>query len=284
MNMSLFYQRESGFPKLSMVTRIDLHFRTTSASLQLPSLQSTFGRLSHRSTHLPFASEYPEHVSTEYPKTLSCVHASRIISPSNVRHRLYMCCNTSVESSQTYQHISHNISETPRAPPCISEYYSFPKHDYFGYSTLFAHTTQTTTGSSIIFGHSPFDFLSTLDMMVHISESFYCTKIHTGTHSSIHPLRHLYSHCLKFSLDFGSIVKHTTSSPPFFEFIGTYLFLIDFFYLSVFISISFRISLDFFLLLLCFMFRTFVLSFLSFILLFSNIFEYLYTHVLVVSQ
>jgi hypothetical protein len=190
MNMCLFYQRESGFPKLSTVTRIDLHFRTTSASLQLPSLQSTFGRLSHHSAHSPFASEYPGHVSTEYPKTLSRVHASRIISPSNVRHRLYTCCNTSVESSQTYQHISHNISETPRAPPCISEYYSFLKHDYSGYSTLFV----------------------------------------------------------------------------------------------VFISISFRISLDFFLLLLCFMFRTFVLSFLSFILLFLNTFEYLYTHVLVVSQ
>jgi hypothetical protein len=187
MNMCLFYQHESGFPKLSTVTRIDLHFRTTSASLQLPSLQSTFGSLSHPSAHSPFASEYPGHVSTEYPKTLSRVHASRIISPSNVRHRLYTCCNTSVESSQTYQHISHNISE-----------------------------------------------------------SFYCTKIRTGTHSGIHPLRHLYSHCLKFSLDFGSIVKHTTSSPPFFEFIGTYLFLIDFFYLSVlflspfaFLSISF---------------------------------------------
>jgi hypothetical protein len=113
-------------------------------------------------------------------------------------------------------------------------------------------------------------------------------RIHTfeysGTHSGIHPLWHLYSHCLKFSLDFGSIVKHTTSSPPFFEFIGTYLFLIDFFYFSVFIFISFHIPLDFFLLFLCFMFWTFVLSFLSFILLFSNIFEYLYIHVLVVSQ
>jgi hypothetical protein len=118
--------------------------------------------------------------------------------------------------------------------------------------------------SSRTFAHSPFNFLSTPDTMVCISESFYCAKIRTGTHSGIHPLWHLYSHCLKFSLDFGSIVKHTTSSPPFSEFIGTYLFLIDFFYLSVFISISFCIPLNFFLLPLCFMFRTFVLSFLSF--------------------
>jgi hypothetical protein len=163
MNMCLFYQRESGFPKLSTVTRIDLHFRTTSASLQLPSLQSTFGRLSHHSAHSPFASKYPGHVSTEYPKTLSRVRASRIISPSNVQHRLYTCCNTSVESSQTYQHISHNISETPRAPPCISEYYSFLKHHYSGYPTLFVHRTQTVMGSSRTFAHSPFDFLSTPD-------------------------------------------------------------------------------------------------------------------------
>jgi hypothetical protein len=141
--MCLFYQRESGFPKLFTVTRIDLHFRTTSASLQLPSLQSTFGRLSHHSAHSPFASEYPGHVSTEYPKTLSRVRASRIISPSNVRHRLYTCCNTSVESSQTYQHISQNISETPRALPCISKYYPLPKHAYPEYSLLFAHITQT---------------------------------------------------------------------------------------------------------------------------------------------
>jgi hypothetical protein len=64
MNMCLFYQHESGFPKLSMVTRIALHFCTTSASLHFPLLQSTFGRLSHRSAHSPFASKYLGHVST----------------------------------------------------------------------------------------------------------------------------------------------------------------------------------------------------------------------------
>jgi hypothetical protein len=199
----------------------------------------------------------------------------------HVFYRLYRILRnlrTTPAIIRTSSHTMRTTSEDSIMSPRITHIHTFE------YSILVAHTMQTTTGSSITFGNSPFNFLSTPDTMVCISESFYCTKICTGTHSGIHPLQHLYSHCLKFSLDFRSIVKHTTSSPPFFEFIGTYLFLIDFFYLSVFISISFHIPLDFFLLLLCFMFRTFVLSFLFFILLFPNIFEYLYTHVLVVSQ
>jgi hypothetical protein len=89
---------------------------------------------------------------------------------------------------------------------------------------------QTITGSSGTFAYSPFHFLGTQDMLACISEQFYCTMICIGTHSGIHPLWPLYLHILKFSLHFGSIVKHTTSSSPFSESIGTYLSLIDFFH------------------------------------------------------
>jgi hypothetical protein len=140
------------------------------------------------------------------------------------------------------------------------------------------------TESSWMFAYSPFCFLSTSDPMVRISEQFYCATICTGMHSGIHPLWPLYSHHLKFSLDSGSIVKHTTPLSSFSKFNGTYPLLIYSFSFSFFISISFCSSLTSSLFLLCFMFRTFILhSYLS-DFLFLNIFEYLYTYVLVVSQ
>ncbi|KIJ89472.1 hypothetical protein K443DRAFT_16077 [Laccaria amethystina LaAM-08-1] len=42
----------------------------------------------------------------------------------------------SAKSSQTYQYISHHISETSRAPPYISEYYSSTTHAFSEYSDL----------------------------------------------------------------------------------------------------------------------------------------------------
>jgi hypothetical protein len=162
---------------------------------------------------------------------------------------------------QTLSHTTQTTSQDSIMSPRIACFHTFE------YSILFTHTTQTTTGSSTTFAHSPFCLLSTPDTMVHISESFYYAQIHTGTHSGIYPFPSFslfISHHLKFSLDFRSIVKHTTSSPPFSKFNGTYSFLIDFFYFSFFIFISLHISLTFFLLPLCFMFQTFVLhSYLS---------------------
>jgi hypothetical protein len=118
--------------------------------------------------------------------------------------------------------------------------------------------------SSRTFGyHLPF-FPNTLITVVHISEYFYCKGSHTGMHSGIHPLWSLYSHLLKFSLDFRSIIKYTTPLSPFYEFNGTYLFLIYSFLFSFFIFISFCSSFTFSLFILCFKFWTFVLySYLS---------------------
>jgi hypothetical protein len=160
-----------------------------------------------------------------------------------------MHCNTSVKPSQTYRHISHCIPETSGASSHISECYSFLKHSYSKYLVLFTHAMQTITRPSGTFAYSPFHFLSTPYMMACISESFYCATICTGTHSSIRPLQPLCLHLLKFSLYFRSIAKHTTSSPPISESIGTYSFLIYFFLFSFFIPISFCTSLTFFLIL-----------------------------------
>jgi hypothetical protein len=83
------------------------------------------------------------------------------------------------------------------------EYYSFSKHNYSGYSTLFVHRTQTVMRSSKTFAHPPFYFLSTPVSLVHVSKHLYCAKLCTGTHSGIHlfaSIRHLCSHLLKLSI------------------------------------------------------------------------------------
>jgi hypothetical protein len=132
----------------------------------------------------------------------------------------------------------------------------------------YSHTPRRLlTGSSASFGHSPLCFLSTPGTLSCISEHFYCATICTSTHSSIHPLWPFYLHCLKFSLDFRSIVKHTTSSPPFSEFNGTYSFLIGFF---LFYFYLFSYFSHFLFILFVFYVSDLSSSFLSFIFLFSK--------------
>ena len=141
--------------------------------------------------------------------------------------------------------------------------------------------------SSRTFGHRLLRFPSIPNTLIRISEDFYCAKLCTGTYSGIHPLpsiRPLHSHLLKLSISLGSIINHSPPSPPFSESIGACSPLHLFLFHSQFISFSFRFSLIFFLLSSCFMFRIFIFLFMSFRFLFPNIFEYLYAHVLVVSQ
>jgi hypothetical protein len=227
-----------------------LALRTTSASLHLPSLQSTFGRLSHRSAHSPFASEYLGHVSTI---------SEDFITHSRITHHYTFEYSTRTTTCLKNLRKHTNISPTTSPKHHVHRHTSpniIPARHMLSPNIRYNSYTprRLLTGSSRTFAHSPFNFLSTPDMMVRISESFYCAKICTGTHSGIHPLWHLYSHCLKFSLDFGSIVKHTTSSPPFLNslvptcsslisFIFPFLFLSPFAFLSIsFTSFVFHVS------------------------------------------
>ena len=101
--------------------------------------------------------------------------------------------------------------------------------------------------------------------------------------------RDLLVKMLKFAFlgVYGYTLYHRQAQPSLVSIlrINWYLFVPHLFlFISLFISFSFRISLVFFSLSSCFVFRIFVLLFLPFTFPFPNIFEYLYTHVLVVSQ
>jgi hypothetical protein len=143
----------------------------------LPSLQSTFGRLSHRSAHSPFASEYLGHVSTI---------SEDFITHSHVTHHYTFeystCTTTCLQNPRKHTNISPTTSPKHHVHRHISPNIIPPQHMLSPNIQYNSYTPRRLlTGSSRTFAHSPFDFLSTLDTMVRISESFYCTKICTGT-------------------------------------------------------------------------------------------------------
>jgi len=104
------------------------------------------------------------------------------------------------------------------------------KHTYSEYSVLFTHATQ----SAYRISRNLWTFLLLLPQ--HSRHSWYTfSKIsivqgHTGMHSSIYPLpsiQPLCLHLLKFSITFGSIVKHSYFWPSCSESIGTCSSLVD---------------------------------------------------------
>ena len=216
-------------------------------------------------------------------KVLSCVHASHINALRNIQCYPHMLYKTFTKPSQIHIHIFHCTLKA--ASTSYYNYECFPAQStltlniqYYSYMPC-----RLVTGSSGTFGPSSFCFLSTPDTLVHISEYFYCARKHTGMHSGIYPLPSIWPlclHLLKSSITFRSIIKHSYYWPPHSKLIGTYMSLIY----SSFISFYFFLLSCFSHFSSHFMFQIFTFLFLPFIFLFLNFFEYLYTHVLVVSQ
>jgi len=209
-----------------------------------------------------------------HPNIPSCTHFHG--NYPNIRHYLHMHYKTFTELQTIIPSLSHHFRHTV---PCLWIFIPHKAHftlDIWYYS----HTPcRPFIGSSRTFRHRLTHFPSVPNTLVHISEYFYCVKLCTGTYSSIHPLpsiQPLHSHLLKVSISLRSIIDHSTPSFPFSKSIGTYSSLIySFLFLSPFIFLSLSS---------CFVFRIFVLLFLPFTFHFPIIFEYLYVHVLVVSQ
>jgi hypothetical protein len=107
-------------------------------------------------------------------------------------------------------------------------------------------------------------------------------QAHTPVFIQSPSIRSFYSHLLKFSITLGSIAMHDHPQSPYSEIIGTYLSLtFSFFSFTLFLSpFAFLSYFHCFLHVSCFGSLSFV-SHLSYFL-FPNIFEYLYTPVLVV--
>jgi len=89
---------------------------------------------------------------------------------------------------------------------------------------------------------------SALQMHWYASPNISIVQQHTQAHhSSIYPLpsiQPLCLHLLKFSITFGSIIKHSYFWPPYSKLIGTYMSLIyssfiSFLFLSPFMFLSF---------------------------------------------
>jgi len=122
----------------------------------------------HASLHLQiFDTSYP-HATTHLKNLCRHAYPYPIASSKPLVH-----CPTSPNIIPTRTSLALNI-----------QYYSHTPHRLF-------------IGSSRTFGYSPFHFLGTPGALVHISEDFYCTKLCTGTHSSIYPFPSIRPLCLQ---------------------------------------------------------------------------------------
>ena len=115
--------------------------------------------------------------------------------------------------------------------PNISSHIHAPYQHPSGYSMLstykiFAEPSQT-------FGHQCSWFYSICNALIYISKCFYCARMHICTFFSLHSspsIQHLLPTSIKFSIDFGSIIKHSYFPPPFSK-INWCLVLFNFFFL-----------------------------------------------------
>jgi len=241
-------------------------------SLQLHSTLQTFRGLQQHSDILPC-------MCSPSPNILSCVHASHIKALLNIwcyPHMLYKTftnlhthiplhpgsCKHIVSHLQIWSTLTLNI-----------QYYSHMPHSLL-------------TGSPGTFGPSSFCFLSTPDIVgTHLQIFLLCKDTQACTLAFIHSHQSSLFVCTFWSLELPLDQLSSTAISGLHalnQLVPACPLLIPFYFL--FISFSFWISLIFYFFYSHFTFLIFVFLLLSFMFLFPNIFKYLYTHVLVVSQ
>ena len=160
----------------------------------------------------------------------------------DIRHSLCTRYGTSTKPSQTCNHIFHRISEALGPPFRVSEYFSCTKHTHSEYFVLFIRIMQTIyrifkdlrKPSPSLPQHSNYT-----DM--HLRRFVLRKNAHKNilrySFALINPV-FLFA-LLKFSINIGSIAKHSQPFPPFSEYIGAFLPLADSSFLFIFILTTF---------------------------------------------
>ena len=161
---------------------------------------------------------------------------------TNIQRILSTCYKTFAEPSQTCNHIFHRISEALGPPFRVSEYFSCTKHTHSEYFVLFIRIMQTIYR---IFKDLRKPSPSLPQHSNHTDTHLRTFVLRKNAHRNI--LRYSFAPInpvflfalLKFSINVGSIAKHSQPFPPFSEYIGAFLPLADSSFIFIFILTTF---------------------------------------------